>query len=73
LGSPLIDGLGNRIAEIVATYGIPAISQFRSFPEGGGMMSYGPVLSGWYRKLAAYVSAIERARVVVPACQKGVT
>jgi putative ABC transport system substrate-binding protein len=58
LGSPLINQLGNRIAEIVASYRVPAISQFRSFSEGGGMMSYGPVLSQWYRRLGHYVSTI---------------
>jgi putative ABC transport system substrate-binding protein len=58
LGSPLINQLGKRIAEIVAAQGTPSISQFRSFPEGGGLMSYGPVLSAWFHALAPYVSAI---------------
>ncbi len=58
LGSVLINQSGRRIAEIVAKYGVPAISQFRSFSEGGGIMSYGPVLSAWFRELAPYVTAI---------------
>jgi putative ABC transport system substrate-binding protein len=58
LGSPLISQLGKRIAEIVAAHDVPAISQFRSFSEGGGLMSYGPVLSAWFRALGPYVSAI---------------
>jgi putative ABC transport system substrate-binding protein len=58
LGSPLINQLGNRIAEIVSAHNTPSISQFRSFAEGGGLMSYGPVLPAWFRALAPYVSAI---------------
>jgi putative ABC transport system substrate-binding protein len=58
LGSPLINAAGARIAEIVASYRVPAISQFRSFADGGGMMSFGPVLPQWLRRLGNTVASI---------------
>lgn len=59
LGSPLIQQLSNRIADICATHRMPAVSMFRSFPDSGGLMSYGPVLSAWYQLLGTrYVDAI---------------
>jgi ABC-type uncharacterized transport system substrate-binding protein len=58
LGSPLINQLANRIADVSATHRIPGISMFRSFPESGGVMSYGPTLPAWYRRLGWYVSAV---------------
>ena len=60
LGSPLIYAMANRIALQLARRRIPAISLYRSFPDGGGIMSYGPVLPTWYRRLGRYVSVILR-------------
>ena len=58
LGSPLIRQGGSRIAEILALRRIPAISQFRTFPDGGGLMSYGPDLVHLYRRLGPFVAKI---------------
>lgn len=58
LGSPLIRQGGPRIAEILTGRRIPAISQFRTFPDGGGLMSYGPDLIHLYRRLGPYVAKI---------------
>ena len=58
LGSPLIRQGGTRIAEILGSRRIPAISQFRTFPDGGGLMSYGPDLVHLYRRLGPYVAKI---------------
>jgi putative ABC transport system substrate-binding protein len=58
LGSPLIRQAGTRIAEILSTRRIPAISQFRTFPDGGGLMSYGPDLIQLYRRLGPYISKV---------------
>ena len=44
LSSPLVTAGASRMAEIVRTYRVPAISPFRCFPDRGGLMSYGPVL-----------------------------
>jgi putative ABC transport system substrate-binding protein len=58
LGSPLIRQAGSQIAEILSARRIPGISQFRTFPDGGGLMSYGPDLIQLYRRIGAYVSKI---------------
>ena len=58
LGSPLILQLSNTIAGMAAQYRIPAISMFRAFSENGGLMSYGPDLSVWFRRLARQIAAI---------------
>src|ERR1041385_3292664 len=48
LGSPLIRQGAPRIAQVLNERRIPAISQFRSFPDGGGLLSYGPDLAHLY-------------------------
>jgi putative ABC transport system substrate-binding protein len=58
LGSPLVRQAGPRVAEILSSRHIPGISQFRSFPDGGGLMSYGPDLTDLYRRLGSYVFKI---------------
>jgi putative ABC transport system substrate-binding protein len=58
LGSPLIRQAGPRVAEILSSRHIPGISQFRSFPDGGGLMSYGPDLIHLYRRLGPYAFKI---------------
>jgi ABC-type uncharacterized transport system substrate-binding protein len=58
LGSPLIRQAGRRVAEILSTRRIPGISQFRTFPDGGGLMSYGPDLIQLFRRVGPYVSKI---------------
>jgi putative ABC transport system substrate-binding protein len=60
LGSPLTRQAGPRVAEILSSHRIPAISQFRTFPDGGGLMSYGPDLIYLYRRLGSYLSKILR-------------
>lgn len=60
LGSPLIRQGGLRIAEILASRRTPGISQFRTFPDGGGLMSYGPDLVHLYRSIGPYVARILR-------------
>jgi len=58
LGSPLINQLANRIADTLASQRVPSISPFRSFPENGGLLSYGPDLTNMYYRVAPYVSRI---------------
>jgi putative ABC transport system substrate-binding protein len=58
LGSPLTRQAGARTAEILSARRIPGISQFRTFPDGGGLMSYGPDLIQLYRRTGAFVSKI---------------
>jgi putative tryptophan/tyrosine transport system substrate-binding protein len=58
LGSPLTRQAGARIAEILSARRMPGISQFRTFPDGGGLMSYGPDLIQLYRRTGTFVSKI---------------
>jgi putative tryptophan/tyrosine transport system substrate-binding protein len=58
LGSPLTRQAGARIAEILSARRIPGTSQFRTFPDGGGLMSYGPDLIQLYRRTGTFVSKI---------------
>jgi putative ABC transport system substrate-binding protein len=58
LGSPLIRQAGTRTAEILSARRIPGISQFRTFPDGGGLMSYGPDLIYLYRRIGPIVGKI---------------
>jgi len=58
LGSPLTRQAGTRTAQILSTHHIPGISQFRTFPDGGGLMSYGPDLIQLYRRTGTFISKI---------------
>jgi len=58
LGSPLIRQAGTRTAEILSVRHIPGISQFRTFPDGGGLMSYGPDLINLYRRVGPIVGKV---------------
>jgi putative tryptophan/tyrosine transport system substrate-binding protein len=58
LGSPLANQGAPRVAQILSSRRIPGISQFRTFSDGGGLMSYGPDLIHLYRRLGSYVSKI---------------
>jgi|SRR5579872_47641 len=60
LGSPLANQAGPGVAERLSARRIPGLSQFRSFPDAGGLMSYGPDLVHLYRHLATYVVKILR-------------
>src|SRR6185503_15316005 len=60
LGSPLTRQAGPRVAAILLARRIPAISQFRTFPDGGGLMSYGPDLIQLYRRVGPFVAKILR-------------
>jgi putative tryptophan/tyrosine transport system substrate-binding protein len=58
LGSPLTRQAGARIAEMLSARRLPGVSQFRTFPDGGGLMSYGPDLIHLYRRTGEFVSKI---------------
>jgi putative tryptophan/tyrosine transport system substrate-binding protein len=60
LGSPLIRQAGIRTADILSARRIPSTSQFRTFPDGGGLMSYGPDLIYLYRRIGPIVGKILR-------------
>jgi putative ABC transport system substrate-binding protein len=60
LSSPTFDlpVAKNTIADFTVKHGIPAISMFRSFAEAGGLMSYGPDQSEYYKRVAVYIDRI---------------
>jgi putative tryptophan/tyrosine transport system substrate-binding protein len=60
LGSPLTRQAGTRTADILSAHHVAGISQFRTFPDGGGLMSYGPELIALYRRLGPFVGKILR-------------
>ncbi len=60
LGSPLIRQGATRIAQVLSARRIPAISQFRTYPDGGGLISYGPDLVHLWRRVGSQVSRVLR-------------
>jgi putative tryptophan/tyrosine transport system substrate-binding protein len=46
------------IVALAARYKVPAIYEFRDFPDAGGLMSYGTDLAESYRQIGIYVSRI---------------
>jgi putative ABC transport system substrate-binding protein len=59
LSSPLFDSpFAKRIAEFTLKHRLPAISMFRRFVEGGGLMAYGPNQPEYYRRLSSYIDKI---------------
>jgi putative ABC transport system substrate-binding protein len=57
-GDPFLDSRGEQIAVLAARDGVPTISFARSFPAGGGLMSYGPSLSESYYQVGVYTGRI---------------
>jgi len=59
LSSPLFDGpSAERIAVFTVKHRLPAISLFRRFAEGGGLISYGPNQLEYYKRLSVYIDRI---------------
>ena len=49
LSSPLVGAQTKLFAELAAKHQLPAITLFSDFARNGGLMSYGPILSTFYR------------------------
>jgi putative ABC transport system substrate-binding protein len=60
LGSPLIQQSGNKIAAVAARHRLPGLSPFRTFPDGGGLVSYGVDLVELYRRVVPFVVKVLR-------------
>jgi putative tryptophan/tyrosine transport system substrate-binding protein len=59
LSSPIFDSpLARRIADFSLKNRLPGISMFSRFTEAGGLMSYGPNQSEYYKRLAVYIDKI---------------
>jgi putative tryptophan/tyrosine transport system substrate-binding protein len=46
------------IVRLAARHQLPAVYAYRAFVTGGGLMSYGPDITGQYRRAASYVDRI---------------
>ena len=58
VGSTLFRANASQVASAAAKTGLPAIYVDATFAEAGGLMSYGPSLSQYFREAAAYVDKI---------------
>jgi putative ABC transport system substrate-binding protein len=56
--SPLFSASRQQIVELAATNRLPTISGDREFAAAGGLMAYGPSLTGMWRRAAGYVDKI---------------
>jgi putative ABC transport system substrate-binding protein len=58
LSDPMFNAHRVRLAAIASQHRLPAISEFKEFVEGGGLMSYGTNIVDVYRRLAVYINKI---------------
>ena len=58
LSAPIIQQLQPRVAKFALDNRLPAISMFSSFPDRGGLMSYGPDLPAFFWRGGAHVDKI---------------
>jgi putative ABC transport system substrate-binding protein len=55
---PFFETRRERIIELAARFGLPAIYQFRDYATSGGLMSYGINLADAYRQVGIYTGQI---------------
>src|SRR5262245_21923005 len=58
LADPLLSGQRKRIVDLTARARLPLAAHFRSFPEAGALLSYGPNIVENARQLAVYADRI---------------
>ena len=58
LSSPIVRNASRQLAEYAVQQRLPAISPFRPFAEHGGLMAYGPDLTDFFRRSAAFVAKL---------------
>ena len=58
--APLFASQRQRVAELAARHGLPAMFGSRAYVESGGLMSYGQAAGGNYARVATYVDKIFR-------------
>jgi ABC-type uncharacterized transport system substrate-binding protein len=58
LPSPVFGAQRRVLVELAAKYRLPAMYEFQSYVEDGGLMSYGPSITEMYQGLARYVDRI---------------
>ena len=55
---PFFNARRNQIVALSARYSLPAIYEWREFVDVGGLISYGPSLTGVYRQIGTYVGRV---------------
>jgi putative tryptophan/tyrosine transport system substrate-binding protein len=55
---PFFNARRNQIVALAARYSLPAIYEWREFVDAGGLISYGPSLTGVYHQLGTYVGRV---------------
>ena len=57
-GDPFFNSRREQLAAVASRYAVPAIYEYREFPAAGGLISYGPSLTGTWREVGIYVGRI---------------
>jgi putative ABC transport system substrate-binding protein len=58
MADPFFNSRREELVALAARHAVPAIYEWREFAEAGGLISYGPSLSGTWRQVGAYVGRI---------------
>jgi putative tryptophan/tyrosine transport system substrate-binding protein len=58
VGCPMTCNYHQRVVQLAARHRIPGIYAFRTFPDAGGLMSYGADNAAMYRRATTYVDKI---------------
>jgi putative tryptophan/tyrosine transport system substrate-binding protein len=57
-GDPFFNSRSEQLAALASRHAVPAIYEYREFPDAGGLISYGPSLTATWRKVGTYVGRI---------------
>jgi putative tryptophan/tyrosine transport system substrate-binding protein len=57
-GDPFFNSRREQLAALASRRAVPAIYEYREFPDAGGLISYGPSLTATWRKVGVYVGRI---------------
>jgi putative ABC transport system substrate-binding protein len=55
---PFFNARRYQIVALAAGYSLPAIYEWREFVDAGGLISYGPSLTGVYRQIGTYAGRV---------------